>query len=153
MDVNEKLSLTKEGDLKAVRTYPGKEVEIEVDDIKHIIGKQADYDIVQVIKKDEVPYLYRFLQQQKNMHEIKLKPNKDYVNQHQHIDPNGKVEEMLKHLTDDKSKKVFKDYKNLDKYSQMVVNLAESKKIMESTEEIISSLQDQLDFIKKNFKI
>lgn len=150
-DVTYNHEIDKDGNLVSWTIYPEREVVNMLHDKEVVLGVQPEYRVSNVVSKDNVPLLKEFLLEQLQLQRDKVKPSQDYIEQHGHLDPSGKVQDLLKQLTDKQLQKKFKDYPKLDKYAEMVVKLNEAKRNVELFERSCGVIQQHLDFIEKHF--
>lgn len=150
MNIKHRFEKLKNGDLKGVTIYPARKIEITVDNINMDIGEQPEYEIVNIIKKKQVPVLHKFLAEQYCLQSDKLKPTLDYLEQHKNIDAEGKVVSLLKDIKNDKK---FKQYPKLDKYAEMVVQKDTAQRTEKTGRDALNKIKEQIDFIEKNYKI
>lgn len=148
-NVKYEYEIGKNGELITWTIYPEREVTIQVEGKDITVGVQPSYKISNVVAKENAGILYRFLDEQIQLQTDKAKPAYDFVEQHGHLDPYGKVQELLKQIADKDVAKKFKDWNKLDKYADMVAKLQEAKNNIEMVEHSMAAIKSHKTFVEK----
>lgn len=144
-----KLKILENGDMESIATYPQREVEVKVRGQNIVIGHQPEYGVKNIIKKDQLPVLYEYLVEQKNMLLDRIKKAKEVIEETREYYVDGLMDEFKK-LPKDKIKS--KHTQALSKYAGNVTMYIEAKKTVENIQKNLETFDYQIDFIEKELQ-
>jgi len=102
---------------------------------------------IQRIAKENVEILYTSLVEQLETQVDVLKPQRDYLEVHEHYDAEGKMFKVL----DDMKREGFKKYPKLDKYADIIMSIQSAKDTMKTLEPGLKSITQQVKFLSENY--
>ena len=139
------------GDMISYATYSKKDVAVPLDGEDVIIGVQSEYDVLNVIQADKIPFLRKYIKRQLDVqHELKARLEKT-IAKHEHLDA-ATIGQVLTKLP---LEKVTQSSKKLNELNLMVKDyyaLVGARDQLPQVLENISNWTEQLDFIDKHFK-
>jgi len=101
----------------------------------------------QHIAKDDVHTLYMALVEQLEAQVDMLKPHKDFLDTHEHYDPEGKMFGALESMKG----KDFKKYSQLNTYSTVIFDLETAKSMLKKLEPGLKSIAKQVEFLQAQY--
>jgi len=137
------------GDVELTMTLPGKEVEIQTTDGPVIIGQQQEYKTMQVIEKDKIPVLIKFLEGNLKGANSELEKCNTTLEQFGTYDCEALAVQIAKMPVNKFSKLRLE---NINKLAQRVFQVQEAKRNKELIVKNVESMQKQLDLFKVNKK-
>jgi hypothetical protein len=142
------------GDLEGGIVYPEQEVEIEVKGEKHVIGTQPAHTIFNIVKKDSIPTLRLYLEEQFKEIEKRAVAAANAMKPFDGIEAAAdKFENCLKLIPkDDEDKSRF--HKRLDKtnvLADQIMKYLHAKKNLEILDMNVEKIKKQIDFIAENY--
>ena len=139
------------GDMHADQIYPATQVDISVDDIDYEIGTSPEQHRIQIIKKDMIPILYKFLKQQIGNTKDIIAPHQDLMDKHGDMDIQGEILAKLEKLELSNNQKG--KYAALDQFVQLCQNLATARKTVKVYQTNLDEISKQLKWMEENYDL
>jgi hypothetical protein len=133
------------GDVHSSVEYPEKDIEISVNGEKVIIGKQPPYNVVNIINKDKISVLIKYLTEQYEMLMQRLVKAEETVKETEGFDV-PELKERFDKIPQEKlnSKKLSA----LNDVAQRVLMRTEAEKTIGVLKDNIDKILDQIVFLK-----
>jgi len=135
---NQEFKVLENGDVEAIQKYDGKPVIQAVDGEDIVLGDQPAYTISNIIHKGKIPYLIKFLTQQRSEFKKRIDSAEEVIAKLEHID--------LKVLAD-AMKSLPKDIKG--KKLQALDRVAQDYYMKQGAIDNLQIIQDNFDLFDK----
>lgn len=134
------------GDVEATQLYNGNEVTIQMNGEDIVIGSQADYNVKQIILKDKIDILLKFVTEQKKEVQKRLDSANEVIEKLEHIDIDTLSKAIMKLPQDKMTSKHLKELNQLTQDFYMKKSAIDNKKILETN---LEKFDPQIDFLSK----
>jgi len=148
-EMKDRMEVMDNGDIKAIVTYPQRDVEVKVKGKPFVIGVQPAYDVVNITHKDRLKDLLAFLYEQREMLSDRLKQAKDVIERTEYASSDALAEAINKV---DPEKLKNKHFKELNDIANDVKLNNDAKMRLPLIQKNVDKISEQIDFIEKNNK-
>jgi len=147
----QRFELDKEGNMLAIVTYPEQPVMVKVGDNEENIGVQPEYEVTQVINKEQAKILKEYLEEQYKLMEVDFKKAHEVIAKNIAYDNEklySKVKELVDMSSGAKKAKIPSIEKAFTKYNSVV----QAKSHITLMQDGIDRIKEQLEFLKNYCK-
>ena len=148
MNFKSEMKKLENGDLHAIRKQDSQAVTVPIH--QDPIGEQPGHEIIQVINKDKVKYLYQYLVDQFNQLSDRMKKAESVIEETKMFD-NERLVEAIRSLPSDKINK--NHTAKLEIVAKNVMMNFEAKKNLPILKDSIDELKHQINFIEENYEL
>lgn len=143
----EDMKVLPNGDVEGVIEYPEKEIEVTIGGVKKVIGIQPAYKVVNIIKKEKIVELYKYLNEQKDYFVDRIKACDETLEKTKAVDLEVLSKAILKLPSGKKLGQSKAQYLNrLAEEYYMKKGAIDSKKQLEKS---LNEIEKQTDFLSK----
>ena len=147
MKINDQeFTVLKNGDVEAAQIYKEINVVQQIEGEDVVLGVQPEYRILNIIHKDKIPMLLKFLKKQKSFIESKIKAADEVIERLKHIDLQVLSSAINKVPKDKLGSKKLQDLNRLSEDYYMKQGAIDNKKVLQ---ENITKFEEQIKFFEK----